>query len=70
VLFTDIEMGGPDDGITLAQYTHKAHPSTGLLIASGRVCPAPNVLPPKSIFLPKSYGPGRVASALRELLAA
>jgi CheY-like chemotaxis protein len=70
VLFTDIEMGDPVDGIALAHETYAAQPHIRLLVTSGRVCPGDNVLPPKSIFLPKPYESHGVVAALRELLAA
>ncbi|MDB5439185.1 MAG: hypothetical protein JWM33_1612 [Caulobacteraceae bacterium] len=55
VVFTDIDMPGPMDGVALAFLAQKERPGIGLIITSGRPCPADR-LPVNGRFLAKPYG--------------
>ena len=66
VLFTDINMPGPVDGIELAWLVHDEQPDIRLILTSGKVRPLPGEAP-EGVFLTKPYSPmvmTRVVSAL------
>jgi DNA-binding NtrC family response regulator len=69
-LFTDIEINGSRNGLDLAQEAHRLRPSLRVLIASGRVCPVQDEMPPQSRFISKPYRAQAVTNALHDLLAA
>ena len=69
-LFTDIEMTGRRNGLDLAQEAHRMRPGMAVLVASGRICPVANAMPPNSIFIAKPYRAAVVTGALQGLLAA
>jgi two-component system, response regulator PdtaR len=68
VLFTDVTMPGPMDGLALAHHTRGHWPWIGLIIASGR--PVLGKLPIGSRFLAKPYLPSHVVSHVRNLISA
>ncbi|QTC91065.1 response regulator [Brevundimonas goettingensis] len=55
VLFTDINMPGPRDGMALAEEVHRKRPDVHLIITSGNERPGPAEIPPDGQFLPKPY---------------
>ena len=55
VLFTDVNMPGSLDGLSLARIVHKRTPTIGILIGSGRIRPGPAELPPGARFISKPY---------------
>jgi CheY-like chemotaxis protein len=55
VLFTDINMPGPQDGIALAQEFHRQRPDVHLIMTSGHERPGLAEIPPDGRFLPKPY---------------
>lgn len=55
VLFTDIQMPGPMDGLALARLVHERWPDVRLVITSGRVRPTAEDMPDDSSFLSKPY---------------
>jgi FixJ family two-component response regulator len=57
VVFTDVEMPGHLNGLDLARYVADHCPGITVVIASGRVRPAPGDLPADALFLPKPYAP-------------
>jgi CheY-like chemotaxis protein len=61
---TDIEMPGALDGLELAKAIETRWPEIAIVIISGRRLPAPDELPPKAVFLPKPYSPGRLIAAV------
>jgi two-component system, response regulator PdtaR len=67
VLFTDIEMPGTMDGLTLAHHTAQSWPWIALLITSGRTHHEHAVRPAKSRFLTKPYSHSHVVDHIREL---
>ena len=66
VVFTDVNMPGTLDGLTLAHIVHQQWPAVGIAIGSGRIRPDPGELPPGSLFLAKPY----VCSALTDAVCA
>jgi CheY-like chemotaxis protein len=55
VLFTDISMPGPLDGLHLAEQVRRERPDVALIVTSGREEPAGGRLPPGAAFLAKPY---------------
>lgn len=67
-LFTDIELGGDVDGVTLARITHDRSPGTAIVVASGRRYPDDKDLPPGAVFLGKPYDFNHVIATLNQML--
>ena len=66
VLFTDVNMPGPMDGLALAGLMHDRRPDLGLIVTSGRGTPDLGRLPLSSIYLAKPYGPQQLAAAVEK----
>ena len=64
VLFTDVSMPGPMDGVALAYLMHDRRPDLGLIITSGRDTPDLAALPTSSVYLAKPYLPQELADAV------
>lgn len=64
VLFTDIDMPGSMDGLTLAARVRARWPHIRLVVTSGRVRPGTDALPDAGCFLPKPYGRSDLLDAL------
>ena len=69
ILFTDIHMPGPMDGLALAHHTHKSWPWVALLITSGEAFPTSLPCLPEAGFCPRHYTPSYVLAHVRELAA-
>ena len=67
VLFTDVQMPGPLDGMGLARKVHEQRPNVLLLITSGNVRPAEGDIPDHGHFLAKPYRPQDVISEIGAL---
>jgi CheY-like chemotaxis protein len=67
LLFTDINMPGAIDGLTLAHRVAAEWPHVGIIIASGRGIPDPDALPAGSRFHTKPYDPARLLDQAGEL---
>ena len=65
VLFTDINMPGPFDGLELARKAHLLRPDVELIVTSGREHPAKADIPDNGRFVTKPY----CASILAGLIA-
>jgi len=63
VLFTDVNMPGPMDGIQLAELVHARWPEIRLVVTSGRG--VDRELPDDGAFLTKPYSLGEMAAAIR-----
>ena len=55
LLFTDIHMPGPLDGIQLARLVHECWPHIPTVMTSGRQRPSRAEIPDDSRFMPKPY---------------
>jgi two-component system, response regulator PdtaR len=55
VVFTDIQMPGSMDGLTLSHYVRKRWPPTAIVIVSGKSNIAPDDLPMDADFLAKPF---------------
>lgn len=67
VLFTDINMPGPLDGLELARRIHDGWPMVQLVITSGRVMPSPDEIPDHGHFVAKPYQTSAVVDLLRTI---
>lgn len=55
VLFTDINMPGPMDGLALAQRVHEMRPDVHIILTSGKVRPTTEEIPDSGDFIGKPY---------------
>ena|SRR5258708_29223509 len=67
VLFTDIRMPGPMDGLELAHRVRERWPAISVVITSGNLFVPAHELPAGTRFLPKPYDMRRVVDLIREL---
>lgn len=67
VLFTDIRMPGPMDGLELARRVREQWPRISVVMASGNLSVPVQELPAGARFLPKPYQMRRVVDLIREL---
>jgi DNA-binding NtrC family response regulator len=70
VLFTDINMPGDMDGMTLANHVHSSDPEMELIVTSGRRNYSDNELPDSGTFLPKPYSVSCLLEIVRRKIAA
>lgn len=68
LLYTDIEMPGPIDGIDLAREVAARWPQVSIVVCSGRVQPDVSDLPRQARFLPKPVSSALILSALEKAL--
>lgn len=69
-MFTDIEMPGSMNGLTLAAMVRDRWPPVKIIVTSGRVRVGKNDLPRQARFFAKPYDNGKVISTLRGMLVA
>ncbi|MDB5524702.1 MAG: two-component response regulator protein [Rhizobium sp.] len=69
-LFTDIEIPGSMNGLSLAATVHDRWPPIRIIVTSGRVRVFRRDLPADVKFCPKPYDNTQVISMLREMVAA
>ena len=69
LLFSDMEMPGSRDGLALAREVAVKWPYVSIVIASGRIRPAPGELPAGTHFIGKPFSPETVHGHLREMLS-
>ncbi|GGF69955.1 hypothetical protein GCM10007301_32100 [Azorhizobium oxalatiphilum] len=63
-IVTDINMPGTMNGLEFAALARDCWPDLVIIIASGRVRPSTDELPPKTCFLPKPYSTEDLMRAL------
>src|ERR1019366_496851 len=68
VLFTDIQMPGPIDGVGVANRVCEHRPGVPIVLTSGSG--VPDTLPPGGRFVPKPYDNREIVTLFRELVAA
>jgi CheY-like chemotaxis protein len=66
LLFTDISMPGLMDGLELVRHVRAANPAIALLVTSGHVAPAADLLPDGTLFLAKPYTAHALMGAIAE----
>jgi two-component system, response regulator PdtaR len=67
VLFTDVRMPGPMNGLELATLVCSRWPHISIVVTSGHLDPDSDLLPQEAVFIAKPYGeqaPARVIQAL------
>jgi CheY-like chemotaxis protein len=64
VVFTDIQMPGSMDGLTLIAVVADRWPPIALLVTSGQVAPKDEDMPPGARFLSKPYIQGQLKGHL------
>lgn len=69
VLFTDIRMPGPMDGLQLAHRVRERWPWIAIIIVSGNIFVGRDELPDGARFLPKPYDMQRVVDIIQEMRA-
>jgi two-component system, response regulator PdtaR len=69
LLFTDINMPGPIDGLELARRVSRIRPRVHLLLTSGKVRPGRGQIPGGGVFIPKPYSSAAVARTVSAMLA-
>jgi CheY-like chemotaxis protein len=67
-VFTDVQMPGQMDGLSLAKVIRDRWPPVALLVTSGKRTVVESELPNGGRFLPKPYLPSEIQAVLRELL--
>ena len=67
VLFTDIQMPGPLNGVELARKVHQHWPNVLLLITSGNVTLTPAEIPDHGHFVQKPYSIQEVVEQIQSL---
>jgi DNA-binding NtrC family response regulator len=70
VLFTDVNMPGAMNGMTLAHYVHRHWPWISELITSGRGPAANADMPEGSRFIAKPYDLNKVVNQIRDMAEA
>lgn len=68
VLFTDIRMPGPVNGLELARHVHDRWPHIAVVITSAHLQPGSGEFPEWATFIAKPYGEQTPARTIRALL--
>ncbi len=68
VLFTDVQMPGPMNGLDLAWLVYNHRPDVCLVITSGHLRPDRDSLPERAVFIAKPYAEQAPTSIIRTLL--
>jgi CheY-like chemotaxis protein len=68
VLFTDITMPGPMDGLELVRHVQAEHPHIAFVVTSGHAIPSDEFLPTGSAFLAKPYTAHALMTAIAETI--
>ena len=69
VVFTDVKMPGPMNGLELAAIVRRRWPHISLVITSGHLEPGCGLLPEVAVFIAKPYTETEPAQVIRALLA-
>ena len=68
LLFSDVDMPGETDGFALARHVAENYPWIEIVIASGRVSPAPGDMPDEATFISKPFTAQMIHAHLRRSL--
>ncbi len=66
-LFTDVDMPGSMDGLTLARLVHDRWPRIRIVVTSGKRIPSADQMPPGGRFVPKPYQAADIVAALAKI---
>lgn len=69
LLFTDVQMPGPFDGLALAHEARRRWPQMPIIVVSGKATPSPAQLPEGARFLSKPYHSRVLERLIREVQA-
>lgn len=69
VLFTDVNMPGPINGLELADIVAVRRPEVKVVVTSGGEWIAPSRLPVRGVYLPKPYRAAQLAHVVRQQMA-
>ena len=69
VVFTDVKMPGPLNGLALARRVRDTWPGVVVVVTSGNAWVDPSELPPGAQFLPKPYLVERFTALIAPLLS-
>jgi CheY-like chemotaxis protein len=69
VLFTDVQLSGSMDGLTLTRTLTATRPDLNLIVTSGRRRPRDTDLPDRATFVPKPYQIDAVAQLIARMAA-
>lgn len=69
VLFTDINMPGPINGLELADIVAVRHPRVGLVVTSGARQLQDSDIPDHGVYLPKPYDYAQLAETMNDQVA-
>ncbi|WOI56094.1 response regulator [Palleronia sp. LCG004] len=67
IVFSDIDMPGGIDGVTLAAAIRDRWPPIGIILTSGYLMPDMRILPGQAVFFSKPYMPEKIAQALYDM---
>lgn len=67
VLFTDVDMPGPMNGLELARLVHEKWPGISIIVASGYRKTMTGELPDGGMFFQKPYDIDRITAALQTM---
>ena len=65
-LFTDIELPGAVDGVSVAEAMRLAHPTASIVVTSGKQAPGDGDLPDGGRFMAKPYTAAQMRRALAD----
>lgn len=68
LVFTDIDMPGSMDGLSLAAAVRDRWPPIKIVVTSGHRKVEAMELPSDALFMPKPYNPDRLVASLRTLM--
>jgi two-component system, response regulator PdtaR len=68
LLFTDIHMPGPLDGMDLARQVHERWPHVLLVVTSGRARPSLDEIPDHGRFVAKPYNAEDLVEQVKDLV--
>lgn len=68
VLFTDVDMPGSLDGLTLSSIVHKRWPHIAIIVTSGKLSGDKAELPPEALFISKPYAATELINAINAML--
>lgn len=68
-VFTDIDMPGSTDGLTLAKMLRQNYPDIAVVLTSGYLKISKNDLPDKMPYVPKPYEIDSVVNHIRALIS-